>query len=166
MKGQLLAFWHARPPRERTIYGVGGSLLLGLFLYTSAWMPLQEGRSQLHKKLPLLRQQAAQMAAEEREAVRLKALPPPAADNLSPQDGIAAAANEAGVKAGQYQLAPAANNRINITVARINFDAWLQWLQILQAKHHLRFQEGTIEPAGKGGMVQVKGTLSVMDAPR
>lgn len=166
MKGQIQAYWQARPPRERTIYGAGGSVLLGLFLYTSVWMPLQESLAELHKSVPRQRQENAQMMAEAREAARLKAMPPPAADNLSPQDAIAAAAKDAGVKTSQYQLAPAANNRINITVARVNFDVWLQWLRILQAKHHLRFQEGTIEPAGKGGMVQVKGTLSIMDGPR
>jgi type II secretory pathway component PulM len=166
MKGPLQAYWQSRPPRERAIYGTGGSLLLLLFLYTSVWMPLQDSLEELHKSVPRLRQEDAQMVAEAREAVRLKALPPPDADNLSPQDAIAAAAKEAGVKPAQYQLAPAANNRINITIARIDFDVWLNWLRILQAKHHLRFQEGTIEPAGKGGMVKVKGTLSIMDGPR
>ena len=67
LKEGVLVYWNARTPQERKFLAAGGSVVLLAVVYSLFIGPALEGRANLKKALPELRQQAAQlqgMAAE------------------------------------------------------------------------------------------------------
>lgn len=65
------ALWLARTEQERRFLGVGGAVVLLALLYLILVDPAVEGRAQLRRTLPQLRQQAAELQAMAQEAGRL-----------------------------------------------------------------------------------------------
>ncbi|HCN91475.1 MAG TPA: general secretion pathway protein GspM, partial [Oxalobacteraceae bacterium] len=76
----VAGFWLERNARERTILTAGAALIMLGLVYAVFFGPALNGRVQLQKSLPSLRQQAADMQAMAREAARLAGVtsPPPA----------------------------------------------------------------------------------------
>ncbi len=72
----LAAFWEARNPRERAILAGGAALLVLGLLYAILLGPALSGRDRLHKDLPQLRQQVAQLQALARDAAGLASSTP------------------------------------------------------------------------------------------
>ncbi|MBV7538592.1 type II secretion system protein M [Duganella sp. sic0402] len=88
LRARATAFWQVRTEQERKLLRIGGVVVgLGLF-YSLLVDPALTGRAQLHKELPQLHQQAAEMQVMAREAQALKgqnniAPTPMTRDNLS-----------------------------------------------------------------------------------
>ena len=80
LKESIAGFWLERNARERTILTAGVALIMLGLVYAVFFGPALNGRMQLQKSLPSLRQQAADMQAMAREAARLAGVtsPPPA----------------------------------------------------------------------------------------
>jgi general secretion pathway protein M len=72
LRARAFAFWQVRTEQERKLLRIGGIVVgLGLF-YSLLVDPALSGRAQLHKELPLLHQQAAEMQVMAREAQALQ----------------------------------------------------------------------------------------------
>jgi len=72
LRARIDAFWQVRTEQERKLLRIGGAVLgLGLF-YGVLVGPALDGRAELHKSLPQLHQQAAEMQSMAREAQALK----------------------------------------------------------------------------------------------
>ena len=69
------ALWLARTEQERRFLTVGGAVVLLALLYLILVAPAVEGRAQLRRSLPQLRQQAAELQAMAQEAGKLAAAP-------------------------------------------------------------------------------------------
>lgn len=69
------ALWLARTEQERRFLGVGGAVVLLALLYLILVDPAVEGRAQLRRTLPQLRQQAAELQAMAQEAGTLARAP-------------------------------------------------------------------------------------------
>jgi hypothetical protein len=71
------ALWLARTEQERRFLAIGGAVVLLALLYLILVDPAVEGRAQLRRSLPQLRQQAAELQAMAQEAGKLAAAPAP-----------------------------------------------------------------------------------------
>ncbi|SDG96110.1 MULTISPECIES: type II secretion system protein GspM [unclassified Duganella] len=72
LRARADAFWQVRTAQERKLLRIGGIVVgVGLF-YSLLVDPALSGREQLHKELPQLHQQAAEMQGMAREAQALK----------------------------------------------------------------------------------------------
>jgi general secretion pathway protein M len=69
------ALWLARTEQERRFLAIGGGVVLLALLYLILVDPAVEGRAQLRRSLPQMRQQAAELQAMAQEAGRLAAAP-------------------------------------------------------------------------------------------
>jgi general secretion pathway protein M len=65
------ALWLARTEQERRFLAIGGAVVLAALLYLLLVDPAIEGRAQLRRQLPQLRQQAAELQAMAQEAATL-----------------------------------------------------------------------------------------------
>lgn len=72
---RMNALWLARTEQERRFLLVGGGVVLAAVLYLVLITPALEGRAQLRRTLPQLRQQAAELQAMAQEANALEHAP-------------------------------------------------------------------------------------------
>lgn len=66
-KARWLSFWAARTQRERSVLGTGFMLLLAVLVWLVLIDPAMQGRQQLQKDLPVLREQLAQLQSMARD---------------------------------------------------------------------------------------------------
>jgi general secretion pathway protein M len=66
------AFWQVRTEQERKLLRIGGAVVGLALFYSIAIGPAMDGAAQLHKELPQLHQQAAEMQVMAREAQALQ----------------------------------------------------------------------------------------------
>lgn len=80
LRESVTGFWLGRNARERMVLAAGAALIMLGLIYAIFFGPALNGREQLQKNLPSLRQQAADMQAMAKEAAQLAgvSVPPPA----------------------------------------------------------------------------------------
>jgi general secretion pathway protein M len=76
VRDRFAVMWMARTAQERKFLSVGGVILGITFFYLTLLAPALEGRSQLRRSLPELRQQAAQLRTMADEARALASQTP------------------------------------------------------------------------------------------
>jgi general secretion pathway protein M len=76
LRARADAFWQVRTEQERKLLRIGGIGGRPGPVLWRAGRPALDGRAELHKSLPQLRQQAAEMQAMAREAQALQARTP------------------------------------------------------------------------------------------
>jgi general secretion pathway protein M len=72
LRARADAFWQVRSEQERKLLRIGGIVVGAALFYSLLIDPAWSGRDQLHKDLPQLNQQAAEMQVMAREAQALK----------------------------------------------------------------------------------------------
>jgi general secretion pathway protein M len=75
-RDRFAVMWLARTPQEQKFLTVGAAILVATFFYLLLLSPAIEGRAQLKRSLPELRQQAAQLRAMADEARALASQAP------------------------------------------------------------------------------------------
>ena len=76
LRERFSVMWLARTEQERKLLTIGGAVVLLAIFYLVLVAPAVEGRAQLQKSLPNMRQQAAQLNAMALEAGALSRQPP------------------------------------------------------------------------------------------
>ena len=149
------AFWLERNARERSLLLLAGSVLgLGL-LYVLFIDPALQGRAQLEKSLPLLRQQAAELQTLSKEASGLTAQ---AATSVAPmsRDSIAAGLARKGLNAQNVTLSA---DFAKVQLTAVPFANLLRWLDDAQKVERLMVVDASISAQEPPGSVNAVLTL-------
>lgn len=124
----LQDFWSARDARERRMLSIAAVVVGLAVLYLLLIDPAIEGRAQLNKTLPNLRQQVAQMESLAKEASELSEVEAPAVEPVS-RPSVEAALARNGLKAQNLTV----NNEMVVTqFSGVSFAQLIRWLQDMQ----------------------------------
>ena len=122
----LQDYWSARNPRERRLIAIALWTVVLAVLYLLLLEPAINGRAQLTKELPALRQQVLQMQSMARE---LKAAPAAAASESAAQpvtrESMEAALGRAGLKAQSISVS---GEFIRLQLNDVSFASLVGWL--------------------------------------
>lgn len=140
MRATAVLFWAARNRRERILLALGFAVVLFGLLYLLLMAPALQGRSQLHKNLPVMRQQAAQLQVLAKQAAALPAATAPAAAGIS-KESIEAALQKNGLQA---QSVVWSGDFARLQFAAVPFGALLDALQALQKTMRLTVVEASV----------------------
>jgi general secretion pathway protein M len=124
----LQDFWSARDARERRMLSIAAAVVGLALLYLLLIDPAIEGRAQLNKTLPNLRQQVAQMEALAKEASELSEVDAPAVEPVS-RTSVEAALARIGLKAQNLTV----NNEMVVAqFSGVSFSQLIRWLGDMQ----------------------------------
>ncbi|MCR4298494.1 MAG: type II secretion system protein M [Gallionella sp.] len=139
--GQSLAeFWAARDTRERALLAVAAiTVALGLY-YALLVAPALTGRGQLHKNLPELRQQAAQLQALAQEAAIFSGKSAPVVAAVS-EESIRTALAHQGL---QPQSVTLSGELAKVQLTAVSFSGMLEWLDDMQKTAKLSVADANI----------------------
>jgi len=139
--GQSLAeFWAARDTRERALLAAAAiAVVLGLY-YALLVAPALTGRDQLHKNLPELRQQAAQLQALAQEAAVFSGKSAPVAAAVS-EESIRTALAHKGL---QPQSVTLSGELAKVQLTAVSFSGMLEWLDDMQKTAKLSVVDANI----------------------
>lgn len=135
-------FWTERNRRERVLLTLAAAVVLLGLVYLLLIDPALQGRAQLHKNLPVLRQQSAQLQVMAKQAAALPAITTPAA----PAAGVSKESIEAVLQKNTLKAQSVSWNgefaRLQFT--DVPFSTLLDVLQTLQATMRLAVVEANI----------------------
>lgn len=155
LQASAQAFWQERTEQERRMLAIGGVVLgFGLF-YGVLIDPAVEGRAQLRKDLPALRQQAAELQALGRTAMELKAQPPIQANRAS-NDTVNASLAANGLKASTLTLS---GELVKLELKGAPFAAVATWLDTVRRSDAMTVQDANITATATPGVVDAVITL-------
>lgn len=149
------AFWLERNVRERKLLLFAASVLTLGLLYALFIDPALQGRTQLGKNLPLLRQQAAELQALSKEVSGLTAQ---AAASVAPmtRDSIDAGLARKGLKAQSVTLSA---DFAKVQLAAVPFASLLRWLDEAQKVERLMVVDANVSALESPGSVNAVLTL-------
>lgn len=159
MKETAISWWRQLAPRERQLISWGATGLLAALCYAYLWQPITVERNKLRTSLPQLRVNAAQMQRQAEEVSQLKTTVIPAPHNEAIKSAISQAANESGFDSKTLQVNLLNENRANIALAAVSFDAWTNLVANLQKKG-MRLESCTVEALPEQGMASVQGVVT------
>lgn len=151
----LAEFWMARNARERVMLAVAaGAAALGLF-HALLIDPALTGRDQLHKNLPELRRQVAQLQVLSKEAAALsgKSASPVAAIS---GESIKTALMRKGLKPQSVLLT---GDLAKVQLTGVSFAGTLEWLDDMQKTARLSVVDANIVALAQPDMVNATFTL-------
>jgi general secretion pathway protein M len=148
-------FWAMRDARERAMLAVAALVVTFGLAYALLIDPALSGRDRLHKNLPVLRQQVAQMQALAKEAAAFSAKP--AAPLLAmTKENIEAALARNGLKPQSVMLT---GDFAKVQLTAASFAATLNWLDDMQKTALLSVVDANIVALDKPDMVNATFTL-------
>lgn len=148
-------FWTARAAHERKILAAGAGVILLTLVYSLLIDPAWNGRKQLNRELPGLRQQVAQLQSMSREAA---ALSEKSAHALPPiiESDIEAALARNGLKPQSVTLA---GGITQVKLAAAPFSATMAWIEEMQKSALLSVAEANIVALSRPDMIDATLTL-------
>lgn len=154
-------FWAAHNRRERILILVAGAVVVFGLLYLLLIDPPIQGRARLHKNLPVLRQQAAQLQMLAKQAAALpQAATAPDAAAVS-KERIEALLQKNGLQA---QSVAWSNGFARLQFTQVRFSALLDALQALQQATRLTVIEASVTATPDTGIVNASLTLRAQKA--
>ncbi len=149
------AFWLERNARERKLLICAASALTLGLLYALFIDPALQGRTQLEKNLPLLRQQAAELQALSKE---VSGLTVKAAASVAPmtRESIDAGLARKGLKAQSVTLSA---DFAKVQLAAVPFASVLRWLDEAQKVERLMVVDANVSALESPGSVNAVLTL-------
>lgn len=148
-------FWTARDARERSMLAAAAMVTMLGLTYAVLISPALNGRQQLSKSLPQLRQQAAQLQAMSREVATLagkSALPVPTVS----KESVEAALAQKGLKPQSVTLT---GDLARVQLAGVSFASTLEWLVEMQKTAMLSVVEANIVALAQADAVDATLTL-------
>lgn len=130
-------------------------------LYVGLWEPASEGSKRLTRELPELRAELESMRAQKAELARLKTAPKQAALPAGQlRDLIRKSAETSGLGTNFVRLDAGTNGLVQVSLAKVPFDAWLRWVDTLQRQYRLGLDSARVETLGEPGMVRVEAVFA------
>lgn len=151
----LSVFWGQRNPRERRMLTVAVVVVAAGLIYALLIDPALSGRAELEKRLPPLRQQAAEVQSLAKEASALAgktAAPPPAMT----RQGIEASLSRKGLKAQNVSVS---GELTKVQLNGVPFSATAEWLGELQKTARMSVVEAVVEAQEQPDVVNANLTL-------
>lgn len=149
------AFWQARTDQERRFLGVGGTLAGLALVYALLIAPAVNGRAQLLKDLPQLRQEAAEIEALARQAAELARLTPPAAAPVS-RASLAQSLTARGLTPQSLSMT---GEYTKLQLNGASFAALVTWLDAVRRDSRVAVQDAKIVALPTPGLVDASVTL-------
>lgn len=154
----FLAFWRERAPRERAVLGAGAAFVALVLVYLILIEPAATGIPRLERRLPVDRQQAAQLDTLLGEVRNLKSKAQVA--TVSPQEARGAIEKSlaaAGLKA--TRIVPLADGDLQITFSNVPYAAWAAWLARTERELGARTTSVTANATDTPGNADVEMSL-------
>lgn len=154
-KQKIATFWSERNKREQNLLAAAFVvIILGLF-YTLLIDPALSGRKDMEKKLPALREQAAEVQALSKEAGALAskaAAPAPAVT----RESIESSLNNRGLKPQNVVMT---GNLAKVQLTGASFSGIVDWLAEMQKSARLSVVDANVEAQAKADTVNATLTL-------
>lgn len=161
MKKRALEFWNGRNEREKRILLFCAGFILAAMLYAFIWQPGEKARHRLREDLPQLRANVQRMREEAVEIRKLKKIIPesqPTPKSLKAE--IESSSVDHKLRESLSQLAVGNDGKAHLVFNAVSFDAWIEWLDVLQKESHLRLESSHVRALDEPGMVRVDATLA------
>jgi len=155
LKQSLATFWGERNRRERNMLAAAIAVAVLGLVYALLIDPALSGRGDLEKKLPTLRQQAAEVQALAKEASALsgKTAPPPPAMT---RESLETSLSRNGLKAQNVSVS---GELAKVQLNAVPFSATTEWLAEMQRTARLSVLEAVIEAQPQPDTVNANLTL-------
>jgi general secretion pathway protein M len=155
LKQSLSTFWGERNQRERSMLVAAIAVVVAGLFYMLLIDPAVSGRQMLEKRLPALRQQAAELQAMAKDATALsgKAAAPTAAVT---RESLEASLTRNGLKPQSVSLT---GDLAKVQLSSASFAGITDWLDEMQRTARLSVAEATIEALAQADMVNATLTL-------
>ena len=155
LRERALAYWIARSEQERKFLAVGAAVVLLALLYLVLLAPALEGRAQLRRTLPELRQQAAQLQTLAGEAQALAAQP---AIEVAPltRDALASTMTARGLDPASLTIT---GEFARVQLNNVSFANVIAWLDAQRRDSRLTVQDAQFK--GLPALGQVDATLTL-----
>ena len=151
-------FWDGLAARERGLIVFGLAVLLPIGLYLYIWQPVTEERARLTTRVQQLRVELTQLRADAEEIKRLQSQIPVRGGN-SLEVVARQSAALFGLPDMERSLSARGNDRLEVNLESVAFDAWLRWLGELGLQG-VSLATCKIEAMPEPGMVRIKATLA------
>lgn len=142
------ALWLARTAQERRFLAAGGAVVLFALLYLLLLAPALEGRAQLQRALPQLRQQAAELQSMAREANSLARAPTVQVAPLT-REAVSASLSARGLTPQSLSLT---GEYIKLQLNNVPFANLVSWLDEQRRANRVLVQDAVVTalpgPAG------------------
>ncbi len=152
---KFASFWGARNPRERNLLAAAFVVIVLGLIYALLIDPALSGRKDLEKKLPALREQAAEMQSLSKEAGALTskaAAPAPAIT----RESIESSLTSRGLKPQNVALT---GDLAKVQLNGASFSSLVDWLSEMQKSARLSVVDANVEAQAKTDTVNAALTL-------
>ena len=149
------ALWLARTEQERRFLAVGGGVVLAALLYLLLVDPAIEGRAQLRRLLPQLRQQAAELQAMAQEATALAQAPETHVVPLT-REAVSSSLSGRGLTPQSLSMN---GEYIKLQLNNVAFANLAMWLDEQRRANRLLVQDATVTSLPAAGQVDASLTL-------
>lgn len=158
LRERALAWWLSRTDQERKFLGVGGAIVAVTLVYAILLAPALEGRENLQRSLPNLRQQAAQLQTMAVEAQGLAANPAPQVPPMT-SEALTASMAQRGLKAGSITMT---GEYAKVQLNGVSFANLVSWLDAQRRESRVQVQDAAFTALAAVG--QVDATLTLRQA--
>ena len=155
LKLSFAEFWSVRDVRERNMLSMAAVIVVLSVIYLLLIAPAVTGRDLLRKKLPVLREQVAQMRALSKELSSYAEQTPTPVTPMS-QASITAELSRLGLKAQSVTLT---GDFAQIQLSDVSFSSTLGWLKDMQKTALVSVTEAGIVALAQPDRVNAKITL-------
>jgi general secretion pathway protein M len=149
------ALWLARTEQERRFLSVGGAVVLLALLYMILVAPAVEGRAQLRRSLPQLRQQAAELQAMAQEAGNLARAPATQATPLT-RETVSTGLSGRGLTPQSLSMT---GEYIKLQLNNVSFANLATWLDEQRRANRVLVQDAVVTALPAAGQVDASLTL-------
>jgi general secretion pathway protein M len=149
------ALWLARTEQERRFLAIGGAVVLLALLYLLLIDPALEGRAQLRRQLPQLRQQAAELQAMAQEAGNLARAPSTQVAPLT-RETVSTSLTGRGLTPQSLSMT---GEYIKLQLNNVSFASLVTWLDEQRRANRVLVQDAAVTALPKEGQVDASLTL-------
>lgn len=161
LRERATAYWIARTEQERKFLLAGGAVAALALFYLVLLEPALEGREQLRRSLPELRQQAAQLEALAGEARAVASAPATAVTPLT-REALAASMSARGIKPASLSVS---GEYTKVQISNVSFANLMAWLDAQRRESRLMVQDAQFSAQGALGQVDATLTLRQSGGP-
>ena len=161
LRERATAYWIARTEQERKFLLVGGAVAALALLYLVLLEPALQGRDQLRRSLPELRQQAAQLEALAGEARAVAGQPAPAITPLT-REALAASMSTRGLNPASLSVN---GEYTKVQLNNVSFANLVAWLDAQRRESRLMVQDAQFSAQTALGQVDATLTLRQSSGP-
>jgi general secretion pathway protein M len=148
-------YWIARTEQERRYLAAGFTVVALALAYMGLIEPAVEGRAQLQRSLPALRQQAAQLESMAGQARALAGQPAVPVTPMT-RETLLASLTARGITPGSLTLT---GEFARLQVSGVSFANLVAWLDAQRRENRIAVQEGTFSAQDPVGQVDANLTL-------